>query len=99
MESDRRIIEQDMHTLVSDGLDTVETAMRFTLLSRAKLYRLMASGILPRVKIGRSVRIPHRALVALAADNLVRSETPTLITGDDEYLKKQMAVGSFPQRK
>ena len=53
--------------LVEDGLVTVSEAAAFLRLSRSNLYLLMERGELPFVKIGRSRRIPRRALVQLAA--------------------------------
>ena len=53
--------------LVSDGLLTVEEAAEFPRLSRTSLYSLMDHGELAFVKLGRSRRIPRRALVELAA--------------------------------
>ena len=56
--------------LVEDGLMKVAAAAAFLSLSRATLYTLMDRGELPFVKIGRSRRIPRRALVELAAREL-----------------------------
>ena len=53
-----------------DGLDRVEEAGRFLKISRSRTYELMDAGELPFVKIGRSRRIPHRALVEFAARSL-----------------------------
>ena len=53
-----------------DGLDRVEEAGRFLEISRSRTYELMDAGELPFVKIGRSRRIPHRALVEFAARSL-----------------------------
>ena len=53
--------------LVEDGLMKVAEAAAFLSLSRATLYTLMDRGELPFVKIGRSRRIPKRAVVELAA--------------------------------
>ena len=53
--------------LVSEGLMTVPEAAEFLRLSRASLYNLMERGQLPYVKLGRSRRIPRRAVVGLAA--------------------------------
>ena len=53
-----------------DGLDRVEEAGRFPKISRSRTYELMDAGELPFVKIGRSRRIPHRALVEFAARSL-----------------------------
>jgi excisionase family DNA binding protein len=57
--------------LVAEGLVTVKEAGQFLRLSVASVYGLMARGELPFVKLGRSRRIPRRALVELAARNLV----------------------------
>jgi excisionase family DNA binding protein len=56
--------------LVAEGLLTVQEAADFLSVSRSKLYELMDHGELEFVKIGRSRRIPRRAVVALAASNL-----------------------------
>ena len=56
--------------LVEDGLMKVAAAAAFLSLSRATLYTLMNRGELPFVKIGRSRRIPKRAVVELAARGL-----------------------------
>ena len=56
--------------LVEDGLMKVAAAAAFLSLSRATLYTLMDRGELPFVKIGRSRRIPKRAVVELAARGL-----------------------------
>ena len=53
--------------LVEDGLVKVPEAAAFLRLSRSNLYAMMERGELPFVKIGRSRRIPRRALVQLAA--------------------------------
>ena len=53
--------------LVSDGLLKVEEAARFLGVSRATVYVLMDSGMLVFVKLGRSRRIPKRAVVEFAA--------------------------------
>jgi excisionase family DNA binding protein len=56
--------------LVIDGLARIAEAVTFLGLSRSKLYELMDCGDLPYVRLGRSRRIPRRALVELAARNL-----------------------------
>ena len=58
------------HQLVADGLDRLEQAAAFLRVSRTQLYLMMAKGELPFVKLGRCRRIPHRALIELAARNL-----------------------------
>jgi excisionase family DNA binding protein len=57
--------------LLADGVDTPKTAAAFLKISVAQVYRLMEMGALPYTKIGRSRRIPRRALVELAARHLV----------------------------
>ena len=56
--------------LVADGLVTVQEAAQFLSISRSKLYELMDNGELTFVKLGRSRRIPRRALIDLAASGL-----------------------------
>jgi excisionase family DNA binding protein len=57
--------------IVRDGLDRVADVCRFLRLSQSTVYGMMERGDLPYVKIGKSRRIPHRAVVELAASNLV----------------------------
>jgi excisionase family DNA binding protein len=47
----------------------VEEAARLLSLSRSTLYELLASGQIPRVKLGASVRIPTAALQEWVAKN------------------------------
>jgi excisionase family DNA binding protein len=61
----------DREEIVGDGLTSVPEATRFLSISRSKLYGLMEQGALVYVRLGRSRRIPRRALVELAAKNLV----------------------------
>lgn len=56
--------------LVADGLVPLAQAMAFLSVSRSTLYELMDKGVLPYAKIGRSRRIPKRALVELARRTL-----------------------------
>ncbi len=56
--------------LVVDGLVNVSEAAEFLRLSRSTVYTLMDQGQLAFVKIGRSRRIPRRALIELAARGL-----------------------------
>jgi excisionase family DNA binding protein len=56
--------------MVIDGLARIAEAVTFLGLSRSKLYELMDAGDLPFVLLGRSRRIPRRALVELAARHL-----------------------------
>ncbi len=56
--------------MVADGLVRVPEAARFLGISRSQVYNLMEAGHLAYSKIGRSRRIPRRALVELAARGL-----------------------------
>ena len=60
----------DRSALVADGLMTIQEAAEFLSVSRSKLYELMDNGELIFVKLGRSRRIPRRALLDLAASGL-----------------------------
>ena len=61
---------RDRADLVADGLVTVQEAAQFLSISRSKLYELMDNGELKFAKLGRSRRIPRRALIDLAASGL-----------------------------
>ena len=56
--------------LVADGLLTVRECAEFLHLSRPKIYELMDAGELCYLKLGRSRRIPRRAVIELAAREL-----------------------------
>ncbi len=58
-------------TLIQNGLTTVKDASGFLSLSRAMIYKLMETGQLQYVKIGRSRRIPRQAVANLAKNNLI----------------------------
>ena len=62
--------DRQSEKMMIDGLDRVGEASRFLGISRSRTYELMDAGELPFVKIGRSRRIPHRALIDLAARHL-----------------------------
>lgn len=49
---------------------SIEEASAFLSVGRSTVYELMDKGLLPYAKIGRSRRVPKRALVELAAANL-----------------------------
>ena len=57
-------------TLIADGLMTIPEAADFLRLSRGMIYKLMEQGRLPFVKLGRTRRVPRRAVVDLAAQAL-----------------------------
>ena len=60
--------------LVAEGLQRISESAKFLGISRSLVYRLINSGVLPTVRIGRSRRIPIRAVRELAAANVVRVE-------------------------
>lgn len=53
--------------LVADGLVTVADACRLLAVSRSFLYAQMDAGALPFCRLGRSRRIPRRAVIEYAA--------------------------------
>jgi len=59
-------------------VDIDEAAERLSI-GRTTLYRLIRSGDIPTVRIGRSVRVPAQALERWAAD---RAHAETSETGD-----------------
>ncbi len=60
---------------VTPLLHTPEDAARIASLGRTTIFELMASGQLPSIKIGRSRRIPHAALIAFV-DRLISDQQP-----------------------
>src|SRR6516164_3641094 len=56
-------VAQDHQVLVADGLLRVDEAADFLKVSRSKVYQLMDRGELRYAKIGKSRRIPHKAVV------------------------------------
>ena len=61
---------EDSTELVADGLLTVRETAAFLRLSRSTIYSLMDAGDLVYAKLGRSRRIPRRAVIELAARQL-----------------------------
>lgn len=59
-----------LNEIVADGLEKVSDSARFLGVSRAHIYKLLQRGLLPSVKIGKSRRIPIRAVRKLASDQL-----------------------------
>jgi excisionase family DNA binding protein len=57
--------------LVLDGLDRVADVARFLKLSQSTVYDLLDRGLLPSIKIGKSRRVPHRAVLELVAKGLM----------------------------
>ena len=64
-------MKQWNHEILSDGLQRLSEAGRFLGYSRSQLYKLIRTGLLPSVKIGKSRRVPIRAVRELALDHLV----------------------------
>jgi excisionase family DNA binding protein len=62
-----------VNEIISEGLEKVSDAARFLGVSRAHVYKLMHMGLLPSVKIGKSRRVPIRAVRKLASDQLAVS--------------------------
>lgn len=60
----------DVHSNYIDGavLLRVEEAADLLRLSRAKVFRLVMEGTLPSIKIGKSRRVPARALQEWVSD-------------------------------
>ena len=67
---DDNLRKSDRAALVADGLLTVREAAAFLRISRSTLYVLMDHGELPFLKLGKSRRIPRRAVIELAAREL-----------------------------
>jgi excisionase family DNA binding protein len=63
-------VKQTGEELLAEGLDRIPEVARFLSISRSHVYALMEAGALPYVRIGRSRRIPHRAVIDLAQRNL-----------------------------
>ena len=62
--------ENDREALVEGGLLKVQEVGCFLGLSRAAVYQLMERGELAWVQLGRTRRVPRRAVVRLAASRL-----------------------------
>ena len=52
---------------MSDGLMSPHEAARFLSVSRGTVYNMLAANELPSLALGRSRRIPRRAVIDLAA--------------------------------
>ena len=62
--------------LISEGLQRVSEAAAFLQISRSQLYKLINEGILPSVRIGRSIRVPVRAVRELASPTTAGHRVP-----------------------
>lgn len=58
---------------LSDGLERIADSARFLGMSRGQIYKLINLGMLPSVKLGRSRRVPVRAVRDLARAHLVQN--------------------------
>ena len=67
--------------IVSEGLLCVSKVAAFLGVSRTTIYQLMERGELPWVKLGRARRVPRRAVIELAAKNLIGG-VPAALTDD-----------------
>ncbi len=54
---------------MEERLYTIKDVIEILKISQATVYRMMYSGKLPRVKIGKSVRIPASAVEAVIREN------------------------------
>lgn len=61
---------QKGHEIVADGLQRISETARFLGISRSMVYQLIRVGDLPTVRIGRTRRIPTKAVLELAANRL-----------------------------
>ena len=57
--------------LIEDGLERISETARFLGVSRSHVYRLIQDGVLPSVKIGKSRRVPVRAVHELVLNKMV----------------------------
>ncbi len=65
------------HELISGGLQRISETARFLGVSRSLVYRLINTGALPTVRIGRSRRIPILAVREFASTNLFCASPPS----------------------
>ena len=63
---------KDMYDILTDGLERISSAATYLGVSRSYVYKLIANGDLPSVKIGHNRRVPIRAVRDLALTNLVQ---------------------------
>ena len=57
--------------IVTEGLEHITQSAKFLGVSRSFVYRLISEGVLPSVKLGKSRRVPIKAVRELAARCLV----------------------------
>jgi len=63
---------EDMYDILIDGLEKISSAAAYLGVSRSYIYKLIATGDLPSVKIGHNRRVPIRAVRDLALTNWVQ---------------------------
>lgn len=61
---------QERESLAGDRLCKIDEAANYLAISRASLYEILSRGEIASVKIGRSRRVPLRALIAFAAAHI-----------------------------
>lgn len=64
-------MSDENNSITSDGLEKIGDAARFLSISRSMVYKLIARGVLPSVRLGGSRRVPVRAVRELARDNII----------------------------
>ncbi|HEV3236511.1 MAG TPA: helix-turn-helix domain-containing protein [Gemmataceae bacterium] len=57
--------------LIGDGFERVSASVAFLGVSRSSIYKLIHGGLLPSIKVGKSRRLPIRAVRQLALEQLV----------------------------
>jgi excisionase family DNA binding protein len=57
--------------IISDGLERISDAARLLGMSRSHIYRMIRDRVLPSVKIGKTRRVPVRAVRDLVLNNMV----------------------------
>lgn len=62
--------QSEPNEIIRDGLERVSETARFLGVSRSFVYQLIQEGVLPTVKIGKSRRIPVRAVRELVLNNM-----------------------------
>jgi excisionase family DNA binding protein len=72
MAADDEQAKDVMRSVASEGFVEVPEAATFLSVSRATVYKLMDDGSLAYAKFGRSRRIPKRALLEYAANQIVQ---------------------------
>jgi excisionase family DNA binding protein len=67
-EPTKRDAAEPKHTLVQEGLAKLQEAEAYLGVCRATLYKMMDGGELAYVKLGKSRRVPWRALIHIPTE-------------------------------